>query len=300
MTQERNTLCPNCENNFNNEFEFCPHCGQKNKKVKLDFKYLVNDFLSGSFNIDSKFFTTFRFLIAKPAYLTKEFLSGKRTKYITPLRIYLLVSLVYFFVLSLSDESILKFNDNDTVEVPVIYNTAEFDSLFVTDNDSLNQRLSKNFSFDEGSVSDSTFLGIEISKLISLNTKKGSNEFKQKLHEYMSVAMFFIMPIAALFLFWFFGKGTYYLEHLIFTIHLQSLVFLIMSIFGIAYYFLPYEFIDSIKEVLIIVMLYVWIKSFYNFKWFKSFFATILFFVSYVVLLLTSFVILAWFSLLSI
>ena len=36
---KNNKVCPNCENSFKSNFEFCPHCGQKNKEIKLAKKY---------------------------------------------------------------------------------------------------------------------------------------------------------------------------------------------------------------------------------------------------------------------
>lgn len=298
MILKKNVSCPNCGNDFKSEFDYCPHCGQKNKEFKLNFKYLLNDFLSGSFNIDSKFFSTFRYLILKPAFLTREFLNGKRAKYLTPLRLYLLVSFAYFAVLSLTNNSALKFKETDSKEeIPVIFSDSEQDTLAVM-SDSLLSEQSEAISFESEFDNDSTLLGIETKTLKSLNSKKGRQAFRDNFNEYMSISMFFIMPFAALFLFWFFGRGTYYLEHLIFLIHLQSLVFLIMLFFGLVEYYLPFSFISSIEEILILLSIFIWIKSFYNFKWIKSIFSTILFFISYIFILGISFVILAWFSLL--
>ena len=122
MTSQKDIQCPNCENSFNEKYDFCPHCGQKNKEIRMGLKFLFDDFLAGSFNIDSKFFTTFRVLIFNPARLTKEFLNGKRTKYLTPLRIYLLVSFAYFAMLSLTNVSALKFTDDQELsDVPVVF-----------------------------------------------------------------------------------------------------------------------------------------------------------------------------------
>ncbi len=297
MANIKKTLCPNCENSFNGQFDFCPHCSQRNKEMRLVFRYLIGDLLAGSLNIDSKFFITFRTLISKPAILTKEFFKGKRTKYLTPIRIYLLVSFVYFAMLSFTNNSALIFDDNeDTSETPVVFNNSDTDTLAnIYNSTSVDTNTSK--AIELNVESDSTVFGIEMDKLKSLNKKEGRNNFRNKFNEYTSVSMFFIIPIAAILLFWFFGKDTYYIEHLVFLIHLQSLVFLIMIIFGLLYLLIPFAIIDAIRNILILVSVILWIKSYYKFKWIKSIFASLLFLISYLLVLGVSFIFLAWVSL---
>jgi hypothetical protein len=47
---------------------------------------------------DGRFATTVRALFRHPGMLTREFLEGRRARYISPLRLYLMASLVYFLV----------------------------------------------------------------------------------------------------------------------------------------------------------------------------------------------------------
>jgi len=299
MSIKNNKQCPNCNHDFNKDFDFCPYCGQRNKEIKLGIKYLVDDFLSGSFNIDSKFFLTFRYLITKPAFITKEFLEGKRAKYITPIRIYLLVSLVFFTVLSFTGGGISYSNKDNDDDIPVIFNETTTDSLDVVNDTTIKKTEKFDLNYDTDSTDNESFMGVDLNKLKTFTTKKGRKAFKEKFNEYISVSMFFVMPIAALFLFWFFGKGTYYFEHLIFLIHLQSLIFLIWLVFALLYFFIPFSFIDSIGDILIYGSVIVWIKYFYNYKWVKSVFASLLFLFSYFMILGISFIILAWISLIA-
>ena len=173
----------------------------------------------------------------------------------------------------------------------------DFDSLS-NSNDSLSVTKNATRAIDDNIDSDTTIAGIEMNKLKSLNTKKGQKEFKEKFNEYASVSMFFIIPIAAILLFWFFGRGTYYFEHLIFLIHLQSVVFLILIFFGILSHFIPYSYIDLVSSILILTTVVLWIKSFYKFRWIKSVFASLLFIFSYIIVLFITFIGLAWLSLL--
>jgi hypothetical protein len=286
---KNNKVCPNCENSFKSSFEFCPHCGQKNKEIKLGFKYLLSDLLSGSLNIDSKFFKTFRYLIFRPAFLSQEFVKGKRTSYLTPIRIYLLVSVVYFFVLSLTSTSPVSFSESKN-------NTETQENL--TSADSLKMEKGTALDFETGSIEGNSLLGIGKEKFKFLESKEGRQVFSKKFMNNISVLMFFVMPIAALFLLMFFGKNTFYFQHLVFLIHLQSVAFIIMSIFDTMYYFFPIDKISTVGKILVLFVVIVWIKKFYRYKWFKSFFASLLFLMSYFLILGISFIVLAYVSLL--
>jgi len=295
-SKDKETLCPNCENTFDNNFGFCPHCGQKNKEVKLGFKYLISDFLAGSFNIDSKFVISFKLLILKPAFLSKEFLNGKRTKYLSPLRMYLLVSLVYFAVLSLGDP-IINIGNDDTSAVNDSSNYVVFNNNTVNSKDST---ISLGNLSEELNDSTESIAGIEISKLESLNTREGRKKFNDSFTEYVSGSMFFIMPLAAFILFIFYGKRRkgYYFESLIFFIHLQTLIFLILTLSNFIDWLFSFEWVLIIVYLIVLVYSIIWLKNFYSFKWVKAVFATLLFIFSYLIIILLSFGITAYFSIL--
>src|SRR5216117_4341392 len=63
---------------------------------------LLNEFL----NWDSKFFATIGLLVVRPWKLTNEFLAGHRVRYVHPLRLYLLASIVFFFAVNYWAKSI--------------------------------------------------------------------------------------------------------------------------------------------------------------------------------------------------
>jgi hypothetical protein len=76
---------------------------------------VLNEFL----NWDSKFFATIALLIVKPWRLTNEFLAGHRVRYVHPLRLYLLASILFFFAVNYWAKSIPPANlsDQDRTEI---------------------------------------------------------------------------------------------------------------------------------------------------------------------------------------
>ena len=87
-------ICKNC----NSELVglYCSECGQKNTEL-LSVKAIVKELTDNMFSFDSRFFITLKYLIIKPGFLTKEYWAGRRTTYLPPLRMYLVLSVFYFF-----------------------------------------------------------------------------------------------------------------------------------------------------------------------------------------------------------
>src|SRR6202030_2636580 len=78
----------------------CAQCGQAAIDYRRSFRHVIVDVLDSFLNWDSKFFATIGLLIIKPWRLTNEFLVGKRVRYVNPLRLYLLASVLFFFVVN--------------------------------------------------------------------------------------------------------------------------------------------------------------------------------------------------------
>src|SRR5213082_2859126 len=79
---------------------WCSQCGQAAIDYRRSFRHVIVDVLDSFLNWDSKFFATIGLLVIKPWRLTNEFLAGKRVRYLHPLRLYLLASILFFFAIN--------------------------------------------------------------------------------------------------------------------------------------------------------------------------------------------------------
>jgi len=77
---------------------FCSECGQRDIPPYPSTRELAVDAISEFSGWDGRLASTFRALIQKPGMLTLEFLEGRRVRYISPLRLYLTTSVVYFLL----------------------------------------------------------------------------------------------------------------------------------------------------------------------------------------------------------
>ncbi|WP_417198527.1 DUF3667 domain-containing protein [Bizionia sp.] len=91
--------CKNCEESFNEDYKFCPNCGQKSKD-NITLGVLFSNTISNYFSVDARFFKSFIPLMFKPGYLAQRFLEGKRLLYLHPAQLYLFMSVVFFFLFS--------------------------------------------------------------------------------------------------------------------------------------------------------------------------------------------------------
>jgi hypothetical protein len=94
--------CLNCGNTFTGHF--CNNCGQENLELKEDFGHLMVHAIGDYFHFDEKFFHTLRPLLFNPGKLTIDYMAGKRTQYLHPIRMYIFISLVYFILLFSNNE----------------------------------------------------------------------------------------------------------------------------------------------------------------------------------------------------
>lgn len=86
-------LCANC-----GAFaprRYCPECGQETAAKITALKPLVLEFLNEFASFDSKLAHTFAALLFHPGKLTKDYIEGRRIRYIAPIRLYVLTSALF-------------------------------------------------------------------------------------------------------------------------------------------------------------------------------------------------------------
>jgi Protein of unknown function (DUF3667) len=113
------THCENCGAPLSGPY--CGQCGQPAIDYRRSFGHLLVDVLNEFLNWDSKFFATIALLIVKPWRLTNEFVAGHRVRYVHPLRLYLLASILFFFAVNYGTKGIkfdpTKFPEEKRAEV---------------------------------------------------------------------------------------------------------------------------------------------------------------------------------------
>ncbi|GAA4167050.1 hypothetical protein GCM10022217_41790 [Chryseobacterium ginsenosidimutans] len=97
LRDEKN--CLNCEHIV--EERFCAHCGQENIQTRQPFHYLFTHFVEDFTHYDGQFWGTIKNLLFRPGKLTSIYLEGKRQKFVPPVKLYIFVSFITFFMFAL-------------------------------------------------------------------------------------------------------------------------------------------------------------------------------------------------------
>lgn len=139
--RRQGTICPNCEHILETNANFCSMCGQENHDIThAGVGHLLYETIESIWHFDNKFWATFQSIFTKPGQLSLDFLSGKRARYVPPIRLYIFVSAFFFwFVNKALNFSIQK--DLDSSKEGTKY------SLFTLKNESLLKELDRNPTF---------------------------------------------------------------------------------------------------------------------------------------------------------
>ena len=78
---------------------YCQQCGQENVVPKETFWHMVTHFFYDITHFDTNFFHTIHHLVFKPGFLSREYLAGRRVRYLHPIKMYVFTSAVFFILL---------------------------------------------------------------------------------------------------------------------------------------------------------------------------------------------------------
>ena len=88
--------CLNCGTRLRGQY--CGHCGQRASSRLISLWELTRDAFGDLFELDSRLWRTLIPLLIRPGRLTRDYLEGRRARYMPPFRMYLVLSVIFFVV----------------------------------------------------------------------------------------------------------------------------------------------------------------------------------------------------------
>src|SRR5690606_24926283 len=111
------------------------------------FHYLFTHFIEDLVHYDGSFWKTVKNLLFKPGVLTKEYLGGKRKKYVAPVKLYIFVSFFVFFVGGFIGKFTSENTNNENTSIFENEKTTDYGLIRITPpqeyNDSLSATIEK-------------------------------------------------------------------------------------------------------------------------------------------------------------
>jgi len=86
--------CANCATPLTGKY--CYACGQKTTPLTPTLKYFLHELTHELVNVDGRIYRSLRLLLTLPGSLTREMFLGRRASYVSPIRLYLIASVLYF------------------------------------------------------------------------------------------------------------------------------------------------------------------------------------------------------------
>lgn len=238
--QSRN--CPNCGAELTGRY--CAACGQEDHALSVPLHRLILDFLSDEFQFDARIWRTLHLLLFRPGRLTRDYLAGRRQRYIPPVRLYLFISIVFFLVVELLPTQVARLQVPSYELHPTAPHAATRvgSGVAATPGSARTLLLPGAATSIEGAVRarmKRTMQGAAPPKAERLHgfeawlvahsraAKADPEQFRRRFIGNIPKVLFFLIPVFALLLkVLYLLRRRYYSEHLVFALHYHSVVFL--------------------------------------------------------------------------
>ncbi|WP_017731788.1 DUF3667 domain-containing protein [Nafulsella turpanensis] len=294
--------CLDCGKPLTESDHFCPNCGQENRELQLRLKDLLSDFMSNYFAFDSKLGRSLHHFFLRPGYLTRHYNEGKRVRYVHPLRLYLIISVLFFFFLSyllafqlqeasfqlMANEKSSVTNEKDSVAMAQLRENPRFsaaaDTLIPQAESSVDgfqkilqwigdKEMTDEVLMDSLGVQQATRNSENFQLLLKQSRRvvqKDMDVFIPYVLKNLPLMMFLLLPIFALYLKMLFrNKPNFYISHIIHALHIHSMAFLLLSLFLIIGWASGYFFF-WVTFLLITLYAFLSVKQVYQKGWART------------------------------
>nr|WP_167252762.1 DUF3667 domain-containing protein [Dyella sp. SG562] len=99
--------------------EFCHHCGQSIHTVLKPVHHMFEDTLETFLHVDGRVLHTLPPLMTRPGFLTLEYFSGRRQRYVPPFRLMFVLCLLAFFLTHIAVDSLADHGKSGTPSAQV-------------------------------------------------------------------------------------------------------------------------------------------------------------------------------------
>ena len=229
--------CLNCSTPLRGQY--CGHCGQRSRSRLISLWELIRDAFGDLFELDSRLWQTVVPLLLRPGRLTHDYLQGRRARFMPPFRMYLVMSVIFFVVAFFDprEEFGLFFEPATDAELSASGDAGGGQGGVVIFSNSGEDAVEDDCAIDAADIDELPgFLARRLSEerlrqvCEQIIADKGKN-VTRKVLDSTPAALIVLLPFMAIALKALYPLSRrYYVEHLLFFIHLHAFVFLILTL----------------------------------------------------------------------
>jgi Protein of unknown function (DUF3667) len=234
--------CENCDAPVSGRF--CATCGQRLEPPVHSLWHFVQVAAEDLTHADSRLWRTLAALLFKPGYLTREFLTGHRARYLPPVRLYLVISVVFFLWASATPVYGVRLERQDsgglrasTAQLQEDEQSVFGASLPGESAEQYAERVCRGANYDgpwRRQLQPAAHRAC-----LRIVADKGRSLQQAFLHN-LPRAMFVFLPLlAAVMLLMYWRPRHYYVEHLLLLVHNHAFAFLVATLAGVVAALLP-------------------------------------------------------------
>jgi len=201
--------CENCDAVLTGPY--CSACGQHAHASARTLRALLHDVFHDLTHLEGRVWTSIQFLVTQPGRLTREYFSGRRTRFAPPFRLYLVVSVLFFALSSLVER---VDPEHQSAAVNVAQPQTDPGATSECSDIHMNSPSSERF----------------VRQICQRVTADGGRTVSHTFTSYIPKTMFVFLPLVAAVLALIYRRsGRYYVEHLVLVLHNHAAAFALMS-----------------------------------------------------------------------
>jgi hypothetical protein len=293
--------CANCGSDLRGAY--CSVCGQRAGLHSHSVLGLISEAAEVLTHADSSLWRTLRPLLFQPGILTQKYLQGRRVSYLSPFRLYILLSVIFFMIFAVTGPVATRSMPSKPTEAQAIKSIGPsgehsiglpVGSTPATPSELAGPPQSQVVS---PSNAESTVYPQDLIKLCSssvsgmpgpdwirrpfLNAclKSHADQTRELGRDFihdLGRAMFVFLPVLALLLTYLYsGAGRHFVDHLLLLVHNQACVFLVMSVYLLLIHWISSKATTTVLTISV-AGYFVWyfyesLRQVYAERWLRTF-----------------------------
>jgi hypothetical protein len=224
---------------------------------------VLEEVVEGLLHFDSKSLRTIRALVFSPGLLTLEFIRGRRARYVSPIRLYIFISFVFFMVISISTgrDADTRTQQSGGSNFNITFfglKSSELRGMSNAQLDSvMNAQDIENTWFNKYIVRQEARIGTG-----------GGQEFSHLMVKGISYMMFVLMPFFGFLVYLFCRRQQpHYIGMLVYSLHYHSFAFLLFTIFSLLSRLPMLSMIMLSAPLVVGLYLYLSLKTVFQHRW---------------------------------